>query len=150
MFSLICVGINDWVNNREASDLRRHRGHYDVNVMRQLLGDCMGMTYGMIKAGNCWRRFKSHVNNSVLNTHLCCRHRSICNIVLYRATYPQLKSLYLINAKIESYDIICKRIGWIGEQYIHTYWLLYGELSYRHHITVSVSFHCRDIHLLLQ
>ena len=33
MFSFICVWINDWVNNREAGDLRRHRGHYDVNVM---------------------------------------------------------------------------------------------------------------------
>ena len=34
MFSLICVWINDWVNNREAGDLRRHRPHYDVIVMR--------------------------------------------------------------------------------------------------------------------
>ena len=33
MFSLICVWINDWVNNLEAGDLRRRRGHYDVNVM---------------------------------------------------------------------------------------------------------------------
>ena len=33
MFSLICIWINGWVNNREAGDLRRHRGHYDVNVM---------------------------------------------------------------------------------------------------------------------
>ena len=33
MFSLICVWINGWVNNREAGHLRRHRGHYDVNVM---------------------------------------------------------------------------------------------------------------------
>ena len=33
MFSLICVWINDWVNNREAGDLRRYRGHYDVIVM---------------------------------------------------------------------------------------------------------------------
>ena len=33
MFSLICVWINDWVNNREAGDLRRHRAHYDVIVM---------------------------------------------------------------------------------------------------------------------
>ena len=33
MFSLICVWINGWVNNREAGDLRRHRGHYDVIVM---------------------------------------------------------------------------------------------------------------------
>ena len=24
---------NGWVNNREAGDLRRHRGHYDVIVM---------------------------------------------------------------------------------------------------------------------
>ena len=33
MFSLICVWINGWVNSSEAGDLRRHRGHYDVNVM---------------------------------------------------------------------------------------------------------------------
>ena len=33
MFSLICVWINGWVNNREAGYLRRHRAHYDVNVM---------------------------------------------------------------------------------------------------------------------
>ena len=34
MFSVICVWINSWVNNREAGDLRRYRGHYDVSVMR--------------------------------------------------------------------------------------------------------------------
>ena len=33
MFSLICARINDWVNNREAGDLRHHRAHYDVIVM---------------------------------------------------------------------------------------------------------------------
>ena len=33
MVSLICARINDWVNNREAGDLRRHRGHYEVRVM---------------------------------------------------------------------------------------------------------------------
>ena len=33
MFSLICVWVNDWVNNREAGDLRRYRAHYDVSVM---------------------------------------------------------------------------------------------------------------------
>ena len=33
MFSLICVWINGWVNNREAGDLRRYRAHYDVIVM---------------------------------------------------------------------------------------------------------------------
>ena len=33
MFSLICVSINGWVNNREAGDLRRYHAHYDVTVM---------------------------------------------------------------------------------------------------------------------
>ena len=33
MFSLICVWINAWVNNREAGDLRCYRAHYDVIVM---------------------------------------------------------------------------------------------------------------------
>ena len=34
MFSLICAGINVWVNNRDAGDLRCHRVHFDVSVMR--------------------------------------------------------------------------------------------------------------------
>ena len=33
MFSLICAWLNDWVNNGEAGDLRRHRAHYDVAIM---------------------------------------------------------------------------------------------------------------------
>ena len=33
MFSLICIWINGWVNNREAGDLKRYRAHYDVIVM---------------------------------------------------------------------------------------------------------------------
>ena len=33
MFSLIFVWINDWVNSREAGDLRRHLDRYDVSVM---------------------------------------------------------------------------------------------------------------------
>ena len=34
MFSSIYAWINDWVNNREAGDLRRQHGHYDVIVMQ--------------------------------------------------------------------------------------------------------------------
>ena len=36
MFSLIYARINGWVNNRKSVDLRRHRTHYDVNVMTQM------------------------------------------------------------------------------------------------------------------
>ena len=34
LFSLICAWINGWVNNGDAGDLRRHRAHYDVIVMK--------------------------------------------------------------------------------------------------------------------
>ena len=43
MFSLICTWINGWLNNREAGDLRRHRTHYDVIVMKILLA-----TWGIV------------------------------------------------------------------------------------------------------
>ena len=33
MFFYICAWINDWVNKREAGDLRHHRAHYDVIAM---------------------------------------------------------------------------------------------------------------------
>ena len=36
MFSLICAWINSWVNNCETGDLRRHRAHYDVIVMKEI------------------------------------------------------------------------------------------------------------------
>ena len=32
-FSLICKRINDWANNGEAGDLRRHLAHYDITAM---------------------------------------------------------------------------------------------------------------------
>ena len=46
VFSLICVWINGWVNNREAGDLRRYRAQYDVIVMQWVrLLVCSGAAY---------------------------------------------------------------------------------------------------------
>ena len=42
MLSLISAWINDWVNNREAGDLRRHRAHYDVTIIPMPAGFCTG------------------------------------------------------------------------------------------------------------
>ena len=39
MFSLICVWINGWVNNRENGDLRRYQSHYNVIAMTGLESD---------------------------------------------------------------------------------------------------------------
>ena len=43
-FSLICAWTNNWVNNRDAGDLRCHCAHYDVTVMRyQFIRENMSM-----------------------------------------------------------------------------------------------------------
>ena len=47
MFSLICVWINGWVNNREAGGFRRHRAHYDVIAMQ-----CLSTPHTI--SGNTW------------------------------------------------------------------------------------------------
>ena len=49
-FSLICVWMNGWVNNREAGDLRRHRTHYVVTVMKRNM-----MTQNYRLARSRWR-----------------------------------------------------------------------------------------------
>ena len=41
IFSLICVCTNGWANNRDATDLRRHRAHYGVTVMHDLYFEAM-------------------------------------------------------------------------------------------------------------
>ena len=53
MFSLIYAWINDWVNNREAGDLRRHRPHFDAIVM----------ILGHIPLKNCTSLFKGNPNS---------------------------------------------------------------------------------------
>ena len=52
MFSLIRVWINGRVNNREAGDLRRHRGHYDVIVMNIRKSNLNKITVHIFR----WRR----------------------------------------------------------------------------------------------
>ena len=53
MFSLICVWINDSVNNREAGDLRRDCTHYDVIVM-ECTNKCLCITSNVADTGVCW------------------------------------------------------------------------------------------------
>ena len=69
MFSLICVWINGWVNNREAGDLRRHSGHYDVNVMFGT-GAIWKANRGTLTKHE-YMRTSSNGNNVRVTGHLC-------------------------------------------------------------------------------
>ena len=53
MFSLICAWINDWANNRNAGDLRRHRPIYDVIVMSKWLAVPVHYYYHNLKRDQC-------------------------------------------------------------------------------------------------
>ena len=55
MFPLICVWINDWVNNREAGDLRRYRAHNDVTVMLNAFSSIK--KFGEFRLQFHWRLF---------------------------------------------------------------------------------------------
>ena len=51
MFSLICAWINDWINNREAGDLKRRRANNDVIVMYVTeTSGCLPFWYSHVKA----------------------------------------------------------------------------------------------------
>ena len=63
MFTLICVWINGWVNNREAGDLRRYRGHYDVIVM--FSSNCISKQLARFEKPEC-----THLMNVMLYDHL--------------------------------------------------------------------------------
>ena len=77
MFSLICVWINGWVNNLDASDLRRHRGHYDVIVMLVLVSRYSSQCWrpGVFTGGNSVEMLKTPI------IRICC-HLTITAIFL--------------------------------------------------------------------
>ena len=57
VFSLTYTRIHGWVNNREAGDLRRHRSHYDVNLMQctsKIYYQSVILLRKYQKLRNCW------------------------------------------------------------------------------------------------
>ena len=79
MFSLIYVWINDWANNREAGDLRRQHGHYDVIVM----------------STNAWLRLKQYVMKWMKTT-----------VINIRKVHMRLNSNYIFFCDFEYWTIL--------------------------------------------
>ena len=106
MFSLICVWINDWVNNGEAGDLRRYRIHYDVTVMiiLSLPAWCPGRRW--------WRRL---FHNACWAPEIYFRGKSIFvggtnipHFVVYILSklYDCLHGLYIVDMQFEANMIL--------------------------------------------
>ena len=95
MFSLICVWINGWVNNCEAGDLRRHRGHYDVNVINsaglQLIGPLRITSSGIGIKIQLFTFKKYHLQMSSINLLPFCLGLNIFFIIRHVAGSHTLK-----------------------------------------------------------
>ena len=100
MFSLIYVWIRDWVNNREAGDLRRYRAHYDVIIMKvSVMLPCYAfiMVCLSVLCYNCtgWNPW-----------WLGCWHK------IETACWNSEMSMSLINIIFERHCLICSTITW--------------------------------------
>ena len=98
MFSLIYAWINDWVNNREAGDLRRQHGHYDVIVMftRNSRFFIEGNTFE-----NVCKDDVHFISASSLCSALVARH---CLVIRYCAQLSVLDTSSLIHYMIALHD----------------------------------------------
>ena len=77
----ICVWINSWVNNREASDLRVYRAHYDVTVMPEnIIIDRRRKLYFNSLIGNTRAFHKVSLNTK--------KHKTLIKYLCFTANVP--------------------------------------------------------------
>ena len=76
IFFFISAWINGWVNNREAGDLRRHRTHYDVIVMKCIF---LNENVWIMFLHGVWSRRCNwqYVNTGSSNCFVITKHRTI-------------------------------------------------------------------------
>ena len=80
-FSLICVWINGWVNNREAADLRRYRAHYDVTVMIHA-SRARRLKWYMLSVDK-YARYGCAVGNCKCKQHMFWKHNFVITFCIF-------------------------------------------------------------------
>ena len=83
-FDVFRARINDWVNTREAGDLRCHRCHYDVDIMRYI------HSFQHYATRSLWR----HILLSLLQFHY--------NDVIMSSMVFQITSLAIVYSTVNS------------------------------------------------
>ena len=114
MFSLICTGTNDWANNGDTGDLRRHRAHYDVTVMfsRQVnplrmehqlvicIGKesyCLRLSWLYSDTPRCPSQHKSHYSKRLPISNACfCINASKIWIIVNSSNSPSVERAIIV------------------------------------------------------
>ena len=120
MFSLIWAWINGWVNNREAGDLRRYRGHYDVSVMPY----CTTLTTDktLTNYQNSQRRHISFPRERALS-RLFCKNNDRLPTRLDNYLHTKVQSIVFGIQEIINYEIVTLNC----QVWVTSYWK-YNEI----------------------
>ena len=128
-FSSICSWTNVWSINREASDLKRHRAHYDV-ILMVLLGNFCRPVYVLIihsTYGCMFRKIHRHIwtCDILLNIQLWNMRLASCNVkykwVSMFISFSMLNGVFL--KKTPQLNWIYElQVGIFWWDYINIYW----------------------------
>ena len=101
MFSLIYARINGWVNNSKAGDLRRHRGHYDVIVMKSWYSEQCHTSWcnNEIQIPEIQFVWLVHWYLSYCNIYLSCSSSRIGKIFRHGYNTPRLIIQYFLHSQ---------------------------------------------------
>ena len=140
-FSLICVWINGWVNNREAGDLRRYRAHYDVTVMQKRHPTSRPHRWAL----GCLFLRISEINRVITAPQLLCIHfysKHCTHLNVVRESLDKYILISYIWIALTNYlnDVIINPLREIiSRTYLYKYFVLSRQqYHFRENITVSI------------
>ena len=138
MFSLICSWPNGWVNNRQASDWRRHRVHYDVIVMWRLSSSSIiiivpvsSISGNLVTDDVSWHSgaiFKINVDLKLFRFKY---YRHVSNNFLFDGNGLYMRSPQTLNWK-QHMHIYSKEVS-IEKLYIQS-WMYFHGIVGKHHL----------------
>ena len=115
LWCLICTWLNDWVNNREAGDLKCYRTHYDVTVMSQwetaLL--CNGVSHWL--GTSLDQPCNAKTSSGSVMTKLMSTTWSVVNFDSFSSQTEQARQLFWdldegTSRKIRFFMVVCPRL----------------------------------------
>ena len=118
---LICLWINDWVNNREAGDLRHHCAHYEVTVMYIEVRRCLSLSLLWFQLRIMW------------NMYLPWRH------FILRGKLYHRKPMDSTCSNIQTKGTRCMNCCFLFMVAWYKLFLLISHQSERFHIRITVS-----------
>ena len=132
MFSSICAWTNEWVNNRDADDVRRHRPNYDVTIMKSWINECHKYIRSVGKFSLSFEHYETvqwkinrntHDKNIKINLNL--RHKMMqINVIAILCIICYISFFIVVGFK-ESCSVIWNSGVFYDFAFVYTPWYIY-------------------------